>query len=105
MRAAADSRKLKVRSVPVGHDTLFAKANNDVPGEVRLKMHVKKDDVSDELIDEGMDGSMDAKKEPKVVLVTVVYGGETFLREVTLSYTAKVGKTGKAKVTPGSVDD
>jgi hypothetical protein len=87
-----------------GDDTLFAKADKKKPGDVRLTMHLKKEDISDELADEGMDGTADAKHEAKSVLVTVAYGGESFLRTVTLDYKAKAGKNGMAKVTPGGGD-
>ena len=87
-----------------GDDTLFAKANKKVVGEVRLTMHLKKEDFSDELADEGMDGTADARHETRHVVVTINYGGVTLVRNVTLDYKAKIGKTGMAKVTPGGND-
>lgn len=75
-------------------------------GLIRYDVKLKKGTFGDDFADEGMDGTEDAKKAERQVLVVIELDGVTYASEATVIYTAKVGKTGQAKLdstTSGSV--
>jgi hypothetical protein len=80
-----------------GNDT-FMFEGKPKDGLVKYDTKFKKADLSDDLADEGMDGSEEAKKEDRDVIVVITVGDTAYAGEATVEYTAKVGKTGNAKL-------
>ena len=88
----------------VGGNT-FALTGKPKNGQVKYAIQLKKGAFAAALADEGMGGTADAKKQTRSVLVSVTFGGTLHVKFVTLSYTAKAGKTGIAKFLPSDDDD
>jgi len=69
-----------------------------VPGPARFDLTLKSADLAADLADEGLTTDRRQKKEPRAATVLVLFDGHTYEATVPLNYTAKAGKTGKAKL-------
>ncbi|MEO6027392.1 MAG: hypothetical protein ABIR79_11050 [Candidatus Binatia bacterium] len=71
--------------------------NGDIPEQdAKLTVKMKKGTFSDSFVDENLTNRT-IKEDPVQVVADVTVSGKLYTQTVALSYTAKTGKTGKAK--------